>query len=192
MALFLLTHIQRQKCNVILISICHTAVCAAIFVSLRTYMTCGLTLCFAFLVGSGPSAVSESSQAALQKTQWAEPLTLHFRGWFHVISVSIKQQSLLNIKCTALSFANVNPQCKAADMAWTVHAGVLLILVISSLSSYLIEKGVCYLVLCEGSFPKKLAFAYLEDLQGEFHEQHGRKVPTVSRPYSFIEFGMKM
>ncbi|KAL6459315.1 hypothetical protein MHYP_G00327870 [Metynnis hypsauchen] len=53
---------------------------------------------------------------------------------------------------------------------------------------YVIEKGVCYLVLCEAGFPKKLAFAYLEDLQAEFHEQHGKKVPTVSRPYSFIEF----
>ncbi|MCI4380535.1 hypothetical protein PGIGA_G00241100 [Pangasianodon gigas] len=53
---------------------------------------------------------------------------------------------------------------------------------------YLIEKGVCYLVLCEAVFPKKLAFAYLEDLQAEFHEQYGKKVPTVSRPYSFIEF----
>lgn len=49
----------------------------------------------------------------------------------------------------------------------------------------------CYLVLCEASFPKKLAFAYLEDLQAEFHEQHGKKVPTVSRPYSFIEFGKR-
>ena len=49
----------------------------------------------------------------------------------------------------------------------------------------------CYLVLCEASFAKKLAFAYLEDLQAEFHEQHGKKVPTVSRPYSFIEFGKK-
>ncbi|XP_078074050.1 vesicle-trafficking protein SEC22b-B isoform X2 [Mustelus asterias] len=53
---------------------------------------------------------------------------------------------------------------------------------------YVIEKGVCYLVLCEGVYPKKLAFAYLEDLQAEFDEQHGKKVPTVSRPYSFIEF----
>ncbi|TTJ69855.1 Vesicle-trafficking protein SEC22b-B [Bagarius yarrelli] len=53
---------------------------------------------------------------------------------------------------------------------------------------YLIEKGVCYLVLCEAVFPKKLAFAYLEDLQAEFHEQYGKRVPTVSRPYSFIEF----
>ncbi|KAJ6655450.1 hypothetical protein lerEdw1_005150 [Lerista edwardsae] len=54
--------------------------------------------------------------------------------------------------------------------------------------SYIIEKGVCYLVLCEAAFPKKLAFAYLEDLHSEFDEQHGKKVPTVSRPYSFIEF----
>uniref|UniRef100_W5MVY9 SEC22 homolog B, vesicle trafficking protein a n=2 Tax=Lepisosteus oculatus TaxID=7918 RepID=W5MVY9_LEPOC len=53
---------------------------------------------------------------------------------------------------------------------------------------YVIEKGVCYLVLCEAGFPKKLAFAYLEDLQAEFDEQHGKKVPTVSRPYFFIEF----
>lgn len=55
--------------------------------------------------------------------------------------------------------------------------------------SYYIDQGVCYLVLSEASFPKKLAFAYLEDLQAEFHEQHGKKVQTVSRPYSFIEFG---
>lgn len=55
--------------------------------------------------------------------------------------------------------------------------------------SYIIEQGVCYLVLCEAAFPKKLAFAYLEDLHSEFDEQHGKKVPTVSRPYSFIEFG---
>uniref|UniRef100_A0A8C6MGL9 N-acetylneuraminate pyruvate lyase n=1 Tax=Nothobranchius furzeri TaxID=105023 RepID=A0A8C6MGL9_NOTFU len=53
---------------------------------------------------------------------------------------------------------------------------------------YFIEKGVCYLVLCDAGFSKKHAFAYLEDLQAEFHEQHGKKVPTVSRPYSFIEF----
>ncbi|XP_043941669.1 vesicle-trafficking protein SEC22b-like [Protopterus annectens] len=57
-----------------------------------------------------------------------------------------------------------------------------------TLFHYLIEKGVCYLTLCEATFPKKLAFAYLEDLQSEFDEQHGKKVPTVSRPYSFIEF----
>ncbi|KAL4828850.1 hypothetical protein H8958_017608 [Nasalis larvatus] len=40
---------------------------------------------------------------------------------------------------------------------------------------YIIEQGVCYLVLCEAAFPKKLAFAYLEDLHSEFDEQHGKK-----------------
>ncbi|XP_068995577.1 vesicle-trafficking protein SEC22b-A [Embiotoca jacksoni] len=53
---------------------------------------------------------------------------------------------------------------------------------------YLIAQGVCYLSLCEVSFPKKMAFAYLEELHNEFYDQHGRRVPTVTRPYSFIEF----
>lgn len=53
---------------------------------------------------------------------------------------------------------------------------------------YLIAQGVCYLFLCEASFPKKMAFAYLEDLHSEFYDQYGRRVPTVMRPYSFIEF----
>ncbi|XP_029308751.1 LOW QUALITY PROTEIN: vesicle-trafficking protein SEC22b-A [Cottoperca gobio] len=53
---------------------------------------------------------------------------------------------------------------------------------------YLIAQGVCYLFLCEASFPKKLAFAYLADLHSEFYDQYGRRVPTVTRPYSFIEF----
>ena len=56
--------------------------------------------------------------------------------------------------------------------------------------SYFIERGVCYLVLTEKSFSKRLAFTYLEDLQTEFSSQYGGKVNTVSRPYSFIQFGM--
>ncbi|MED6232476.1 Vesicle-trafficking protein S22b-B [Ataeniobius toweri] len=53
---------------------------------------------------------------------------------------------------------------------------------------YFIAQGVCCLCLCEASFPKKMAFGYLEDLHNEFYEQYGRRVPTVTRPYSFIEF----
>ncbi|XP_074654342.1 vesicle-trafficking protein SEC22b-like [Tubulanus polymorphus] len=53
---------------------------------------------------------------------------------------------------------------------------------------YLIERGVVFLVLCEQSFSKRLAFSYLEDLQNEFTQQYGQRVDTVSRPYSFIEF----
>ncbi|XP_046404581.1 vesicle-trafficking protein SEC22b [Ischnura elegans] len=53
---------------------------------------------------------------------------------------------------------------------------------------YFIENEVCYLVLCEKNYSKRLAFSYLEDLAQEFHSQYGRKVSTVTRPYSFIEF----
>jgi len=53
---------------------------------------------------------------------------------------------------------------------------------------YFIERGVCYLVLCEKAFSKRQAFTYLEDLQTEFAMQYGSKIDTVSRPYSFIEF----
>lgn len=56
-------------------------------------------------------------------------------------------------------------------------------------SSYIIAEGICYLVLCESSFSKKMAFAYLEDLHTEFYDQYGKRVHRVTRPYSFIEFG---
>lgn len=53
---------------------------------------------------------------------------------------------------------------------------------------YLIENDVCYLVLAEKNYSKRLAFSYLEDLAQEFHTQYGKKVNTVTRPYTFIEF----
>ncbi|XP_012284456.1 vesicle-trafficking protein SEC22b-B [Orussus abietinus] len=53
---------------------------------------------------------------------------------------------------------------------------------------YLIENDVCYLVLCERNYSKRLAYSYLEDIAQEFHCQYGKRVNTVTRPYSFIEF----
>ncbi|NP_001153403.1 vesicle-trafficking protein SEC22b [Nasonia vitripennis] len=53
---------------------------------------------------------------------------------------------------------------------------------------YLIENGVCYLVLCEHLYSKRTVFSYLEDIAQEFHIQYGKKVNSVTRPYSFIEF----
>jgi vesicle transport protein SEC22 len=46
-------------------------------------------------------------------------------------------------------------------------------------------------VLAEKNYSKRLAFSYLEELAQEFHSQYGKKVNTVTRPYSFIEFGKK-
>uniref|UniRef100_A0A182RJU5 Uncharacterized protein n=1 Tax=Anopheles funestus TaxID=62324 RepID=A0A182RJU5_ANOFN len=52
---------------------------------------------------------------------------------------------------------------------------------------YLIEHDVCYLVMCDKMF-KRIAFNYLEDIAQEFHNNYGRRVNTVTRPYAFIEF----
>lgn len=56
--------------------------------------------------------------------------------------------------------------------------------------SYLLDQNVCYLVLCEQSYSKKLAFSFLEDLAQEFSSLYGKRVQSVNRPYSFIEFGI--
>ncbi|CAH0600894.1 unnamed protein product [Chrysodeixis includens] len=53
---------------------------------------------------------------------------------------------------------------------------------------YLIEHDICYLVLCERNYSKRLAFSYLEEIAQEFYQQYGKRVNTVTRPYTFIEF----
>ncbi len=53
----------------------------------------------------------------------------------------------------------------------------------------MIEFGVVYLTLCERSYPKKLAFQYLEELQKEFHQSYGEEMQRVARPYAFVKFG---
>ncbi|XP_041769170.1 vesicle-trafficking protein SEC22b-B [Anopheles merus] len=53
---------------------------------------------------------------------------------------------------------------------------------------YFIEHDVCYLVMCDKVFSKRIAFNYLEDIAQEFHSNYGRRVNTVTRPYAFIEF----
>jgi hypothetical protein len=57
------------------------------------------------------------------------------------------------------------------------------------LSSYIIEGSVCYLTMCDRSYPKKLAFQYLEDLKYEFERVNGAQIETAARPYAFIKFG---
>ena len=54
---------------------------------------------------------------------------------------------------------------------------------------YMIDTDVCYLTLTEKSYPKKLAYQYLEELQSEFVNLYGPQIQTVSRPYAFIKFG---
>ncbi|KAJ4971901.1 hypothetical protein NE237_005000 [Protea cynaroides] len=53
---------------------------------------------------------------------------------------------------------------------------------------YIIEGRVCYLTMCDRSYPKKLAFQYLEDLKTEFERVNGNQIETAGRPYAFIKF----
>jgi len=55
--------------------------------------------------------------------------------------------------------------------------------------SYLIEQNVCYMCLCQGAYPKPLAFSYLQELQKEFSAMYAAEVATVARPYAFVRFG---
>jgi len=65
---------------------------------------------------------------------------------------------------------------------------------------YLIEEGVVFLTLCEKSFPRKLAFAFLDDVHRAFMEELKREfgthagidyrshIETIEKPYFFIKF----
>ncbi|KAF8817869.1 synaptobrevin family protein, partial [Cardiosporidium cionae] len=64
---------------------------------------------------------------------------------------------------------------------------------------YLSVDGICYMTVCANSYPKKLAFAFLEDIQRSFVEELKREygthsmdyrslIETIEKPYYFIKF----
>lgn len=55
---------------------------------------------------------------------------------------------------------------------------------------HITENDVCYLTLCDASYPKKLAYSFLEELKKEFDVQHGAEVAKTKRPFAFELFGM--
>ena len=57
------------------------------------------------------------------------------------------------------------------------------------MSSYLIADNVIYLVISDKSYPRKLAFSYLDELSKEFQTSYGAKVDSVRKPYAFVGFG---
>lgn len=60
-------------------------------------------------------------------------------------------------------------------------------------NSYIIEGSVCYLCICDQSYPRKLAFSYLEELAKEFNMSYGNEVDKAGlRPYAFVKFGKNM
>ncbi|CAL8078259.1 unnamed protein product [Calicophoron daubneyi] len=53
---------------------------------------------------------------------------------------------------------------------------------------YLLDRGVCYLILTEADFSRTKAFAFLEAIQTQFFSEYSAKINTVSRPYAFLDF----
>lgn len=59
-------------------------------------------------------------------------------------------------------------------------------------SSYLIADNVVFLTIADKSYPRKLAFSYLDELSKEFATTYGPKVETVRKPYAFVGFGKSL
>ncbi|XP_019095787.1 PREDICTED: 25.3 kDa vesicle transport protein-like [Camelina sativa] len=52
--------------------------------------------------------------------------------------------------------------------------------------NFLVEKKICYIVLSDSSYPRKLLFHYLQDLQKELDKlDETELIKTFSKPYSF-------
>jgi hypothetical protein len=62
----------------------------------------------------------------------------------------------------------------------------------ATLCSYLIADNVVYLTIADKSYPRKLAFSYLDELSKEFSTSYGPKVETVRKPYAFVGFGQSL
>jgi vesicle transport protein SEC22 len=56
-------------------------------------------------------------------------------------------------------------------------------------ASYLIDDAICYLTITDKSYPRKLAFSYLQELAKEFATSYGTEAlkPNL-RPYAFVQF----
>ncbi|KAJ3539315.1 hypothetical protein NMY22_g4795 [Coprinellus aureogranulatus] len=75
-----------------------------------------------------------------------------------------------------LIFRRITPNAepRVFDREWAVHAAV--------------PDNVVFLTIADKSYPRKLAFSYLDELSKEFASTYGPKVETVRKPYAFVGF----
>ncbi|KAJ7283508.1 Longin-like domain-containing protein [Mycena rebaudengoi] len=69
---------------------------------------------------------------------------------------------------------NSEPRCSIESGQYTLH--------------YLITDNVVFLTIADKSYPRKLAFSYLDELSKEFATTYGPKVEAVRKPYAFVGF----
>ncbi|CCH41905.1 hypothetical protein BN7_1444 [Wickerhamomyces ciferrii] len=54
---------------------------------------------------------------------------------------------------------------------------------------YLIKDSIIYFVICEKSYPRKLAFSYISEISNEFSQSHGSdSLRPDTRPYQYVSF----
>lgn len=89
---------------------------------------------------------------------------------------------------------NAEPRCSIESGPFTLQC-VALCVALGAIPhahfpfSYLIADNVVYFVITDKSYPRKLAFSYLDELSKEFATTYGPKVETVRKPYAFVGFG---
>ncbi|RSH77537.1 SNAP receptor [Apiotrichum porosum] len=82
-----------------------------------------------------------------------------------------KQQSKLIFRRLT---PNSEPACSIESGDYTLH--------------YLIVGNVIYMCICDQSYPRKLAFSYLDELSKEFQRSYEGKIEGATRPYAFMGF----
>ncbi|EKC98505.1 hypothetical protein A1Q2_07187 [Trichosporon asahii var. asahii CBS 8904] len=82
-----------------------------------------------------------------------------------------KQQSKLIFRRLT---PNSEPACSIESGDYTLH--------------YLIVGPAIYMCICDSSYPRKLAFSYLDELSKEFQRSYGDKIDSAQRPYAFMGF----
>ncbi|XP_004496836.1 25.3 kDa vesicle transport protein SEC22-1 [Cicer arietinum] len=68
-----------------------------------------------------------------------------------------------------------------------LKASMMTILIDHHCINYLIENGVVYIVLCESTYPRTLAFHYLQDIQKEVEKFDETLLRKITNPYSFVK-----
>ncbi|KAF2274218.1 transport protein-like protein sec22 [Westerdykella ornata] len=71
---------------------------------------------------------------------------------------------------------NSEPQASIESGSYTYH--------------YIIHDELCFICICDRSYPRKLAFTYLSDLSSEFTTTYNQSqyLSPSCRPYAFVEF----
>ena len=95
---------------------------------------------------------------------------------------------------TYLSTHNTQLGASVLNREWRIYAAVRTVSIVFSpmtllLHSYLIVDNVVFLTIADKSYPRKLAFSYLDELSKEFATTYGAKVEAVRKPYAFVGFG---